>query len=149
MLIEGHRPFFARFYRAAQNQIPHDFLLAYFWTLRNRTVKSQIRLGALRCQRQFSLYFPNAMAIVPSTTATVPMMAWPVTCSLPRRNISEIVKLNNGVVATIGDTITTRAFARATRVSNAPMASQKPDVKKCMTPRRFQTSPWSERCHRT
>src|SRR5437879_5393298 len=36
------------------------------------------------------------MAIVPSTTATVPMMVWPVTCSLPRRNISEIVKQNAG-----------------------------------------------------
>ena len=81
------------------------------------------------------------MATVPATTAMVPTMVVPVTRSLPRRKINEIAKLKSGVVATIGETITTLAPVRATRVSNAPTASQNPETEKYKTPLRFQTSP--------
>ncbi len=49
------------------------------------------------------------MAIVPATTAMVPATVRPLICSFPRKKIIERIKLNSGVVATIGETITTLA----------------------------------------
>lgn len=48
------------------------------------------------------------------------------TVSLPRKNIGAISRLKSGVVATIGETITTRPVVRATNVSKLPSASKKP-----------------------
>ena len=70
------------------------------------------------------------MAIVPPTTATVPRTVVAVTFSLPRKKIIEITRLKSGVVATIGETMTTRPLVSAIRVSKAPSASKKPDRKK-------------------
>jgi len=53
-------------------------------------------------------------------------------------------RLKSGVVATIGETMTTLAVVSATSVSNAPNASQNPEIKKYITPLLFHTSPWPE-----
>ena len=53
------------------------------------------------CQANLSAHCDGDVA---ATTAMVPIIVSPVTCSLPSRKISEMSRLNNGVVATIGAT---------------------------------------------
>jgi hypothetical protein len=58
-------------------------------------------------------YRPIAMAMVPTTTAIMPVIVRVLIASQPRRNSADMIKLKSGVVDTMGAKTTTRPMPNA------------------------------------
>src|SRR5215510_1530062 len=87
-------------------------------------------------------YRTTEIAIVPETTQTAPRIVRRVTLSMPRRKSHVPTRIHNGLVATMGETITTCPTLNATITSRIPNVSKTPAIKNQPIDCRFQTG-WS------
>ena len=85
------------------------------------------------------------MAMVPMTTASVPAMVRAFISSLPRKKMMAMIRFHSGVVATIGEMMTTRPELKAMSESKAPSHSKKPAKVKWSTPLGYHIVPCRSR----
>ena len=84
-------------------------------------------------------YQTTEIAIVPETTQTAPTTVRKVKLSMPRRKSQVPTRIHNGLVATMGETITTCPTLNAMITNRIPNVSKTPAIKNQPIDCRFQT----------